>query len=148
MPNVETDAPTVAAPVLLELLELLVEVPEGLLEPEAEPVDEALLAPVELAPAEAEPLSWTAVFTQLDGSSQPLCQPLYAVSSLPGIRASNDAGLGSESLGTTAVLERGNNVGVNGQINNPSEGCAALLGELLDRSLASTCSHKIRMMRS
>lgn len=73
MPNVETDAPTVAAPVLLELLELLVEVPEGLLEPEAEPVDEALLAPVELAPAEAEPLSWTAVFTQLDGSSQPLC---------------------------------------------------------------------------
>jgi len=95
MPNVETDAPTVAAPLLLGLLELLaevldglfepeaellaevlaglldpeaellVEVLEGLLEPEAEPVDGVLLPPVELAPAVAEPLSWTAVFTQL-----------------------------------------------------------------------------------
>jgi len=72
MPNVEMDAPTVAAPVLLEVLEGLLEL-EDLLELEAEPVDDALLPPVddallppvELAPAVAEPLSWTAVFTQL-----------------------------------------------------------------------------------
>lgn len=122
MPNVETDAPTVAAPVLLaEVLEGLLEL-EDLLEPEAEPVDDALLPPVddallppvELAPAVAEPLSWTAVFTQLDSHSQFLCQSLCARFSLPGIRAGNDAGLGGESLSATAVLERSNDVGASG----------------------------------
>ena len=107
MPNVETDAPMVAAPLLLGLLELLgllVGVLEGLLEPEAEPVDEAPLPLVELAPAVAEPLSWTAVFTQLD-SSQFLCQLSCARLRLPGIKAGNDAGLGREGRSTTAVLE-------------------------------------------
>jgi len=53
---------------------------------------------------------------------------------VPGITACDDRGLARKGLDASVILECGIEVGVGLEINEPGEGSAHLLGELLDLS--------------